>query len=559
MQNLKEICNKGVALYEEERFDDAVDCYNKALELDPGCLFACVSKALSILKMGKPNEALQILEDFDVQEDDPLASWAFFKRATLLYELGKPNEAISYLDRVRHSDPDYADSRFNKAVILEQYYTTHKDISKIEECLHCYDEAVSSRSDHADAMYNKGLFLVKLQRPEEALESFKSAIKASPDFAEAYDSLGSVLNSMGRYKEAISYYRKAIRINPYFAVALYNMANTLYHLDNIEKARQTLIEAVMLDPALPDHADIISMLDTRLEFNQKIKGGTNSKHSDKINSNDYIRELIRTRDVLSRVAPIFSVIPIGDMDPGHVSTYGMVGRRSKCRLLYLDTKKDTLVAKLMSLLGCTGNALECCYYRYSDESDIEYFYKIDLNKSHLRMPIRVLEKINTHLRHMKFNPSDLPASKKAVKDALVALQSKVITTHVFGARVMTRKELLRDFDCLKDGYGLDIHDTGLERDYYPRPESRGFGGMPVHGAMELQDAEKKLYWDRLKRREPIPPDVWKFLEDARRFCFDSTNPIWKKEVRIAKSLAAAGLNDCNMEKEFQDSDTYCLT
>ena len=538
MQNLKEICSKGIELYEEKRFDDAVDCYNKALELDPGCLFACVSKALSLLKMDKPNEALQVFENFDVQEGDPLASWAFFKRATLLYELGRPDEAISYLDRVGHSDPNYADSRFNKAVILEEYYTTHKDISKIEECLHCYDEAVSSGSNYAEAMYNKGLFLQKLQRPEEALESFKSTIKASPDFAEAYDSLGSVLNSMGRYKEAMSYYRKAIRINPYLAVALYNMANTLYHLDNIEKARQTLIEAVLLDPALPDHADIISMLDTRLEFNQKIQGNTNSEHYDKINSNDYIRELIRTRDALSRAATVFPILPIGNIDLGPVITYGMVGRRSKCRLLHLDTKKDTLVANMVSLLGCTGNVLECCYYRHSDESDMEYFYKIDLGKSHLHMPIWMLEKINTHLRHMEFNLSDLSASKKAVKDALVALQSKVIATYVFGAHVMTRKEMLRDFDCLKDGYGLDIHDAGLERDYYPRPESRGFGGLPVDGAMELQDAEKKLYWDRLKRHESIPPDVWKFLEDARRFCFDSTNPIWKKEVRIAKSLAA---------------------
>ncbi len=552
MRNLKEITREGNALYREGRLDEAIDCYDRVLETDPGCLFACVAKAIVLMKMNKYDEALGLLEAFDIQDDDPLASWAFFKKSVALYQLGRPDEAISCLDMVKDSDPNYADSRFNKAVILEEYHMIHGGGSKLEECLSCYDEAVAARPDFADAMYNKGLVLQKLRRPEDALESFEKAIKASPGLAKAHDSKGSVLNFMGRYEEAMPCYREAVRLKPDFAEALYNMANTLYHLGRIEEAKLALEKAVRLDPDLPDHAEIMSMLDNRLEFNWKIRGHTPPEHGDGIRRAEYSQEMDRTRDVLSRVAPVFPfVLDCGDF--GHVETYGLAGRGAKCRLLRLDTAKDVLVAELQLLGGCTFRTLEYCYYRHLDESGWEHFYKIGPGVAGSRMPPRMLEKVNRCLRDMGFDPSDARAAAEAVKKAMLALRSKVIAAHVFGARVMTRKEVLRDFDRLEDGCGLNICDAGLERDYYPRPTARGFGGYPVHGAVEMQEAEKRLYWDLLKRREPIPPEVWRFLEETRRFRFDPANPVWKKEVRIAKRLAAVMLPERVMEKEIQDA------
>ena len=530
MQSLEEITGEGITLYEEGRLGEAVDRYDEALEMDPGCLFACVSKAIIFMETDRDDEALELLEKFSIRDDDPLASWAFFHKATAYYHAGRPGEALSCLDRVEASDPDYASSRFNKAVILEEYHQMHGGDSRIGECLSCYDEAVAARPDFADAMYNKGLILQKMCRPEEALEIFEGAIRVSPDFAEAHDSKGSVLNFMGRYAEAVPCHEEALRLRPDFATALHNMANTLYRLGCVGEARDALKAAVLLDPELPNHADIMSMLDDRLDFNWKILGGTHLNSGTMIRPNKgYSWELDRTRHVLLQMAPIFPYV-MDRKGAWSVETYGLAGRGAKCRFLRLDTDKDELVAKMWLLGGCVMCNLECCYYRHLDESGAEYFYKIGPSVTGQQVPPHMLEKISRCLQDVESHPSCTHTTEDAVKRALLALRSKTIAARVFGAYVMTRNGVLRDFDRLKDGYGLEIRDSGLEKDYYPRPTYRGFGGYVLNKVVFLNKMEKELYWNRLKKREPIPPEVWKFLEDARSGRFEN-NPLWLEHAR----------------------------
>ena len=77
---------------------------------------------------------------------------------------------------------------------------------------------------------------------------------------------------MGRHEEALSCYDEAIRLAPGVAEALYNKANSLYYFDRVEESKLLLNEAARLNPELPDHASIVSMLNDRLEFNRKIRG-----------------------------------------------------------------------------------------------------------------------------------------------------------------------------------------------------------------------------------------------------------------------------------------------
>ena len=272
MDELRRILEDGRSLAGEGRLDEAVDRYDRALELDPDCLLACVAKAIALMKMDMPGRALEVLEGFKIREDDPLASWAFFQKGRALYYLGRPDESISCLDMVKRSDSNYADSRFNKAVVLEDCYDVGRRRGRLEEALLCYDEAVAAKPNYPDALYNRGLLLVKLGRPEDAVESYDEAIRLAPGFAAAHDSKGSTLNLMGRHGEALSCYDEAIRLKPDFAGALYNKANSLYYLDRVEESKLLLDEAARLNPELPDHASITSMLNARLEFNRKIRG-----------------------------------------------------------------------------------------------------------------------------------------------------------------------------------------------------------------------------------------------------------------------------------------------
>ena len=127
--------------------------------------------------------------------------------------------------------------------------------------------------------------------------------------------------------------------------------------------------------------------------------------------------------------------------------------------------------------------------------------------------------------------ADHDAVEKTKKDMLLTLGSQIIAERITGTRVMSRKDMLRDFTRLGENEWIDIRDKGLEQDHAPRPTSRGVGGgYPCPNGMLLSDMEEELYWNRLKKREPIPPKVWKLLESAQSGRLNE-NPLWQEYAR----------------------------
>lgn len=53
------LVNKGVCLSRMDRFEEALVCYNKALELKPNSFEALVNKGNCLRGLGKPKEALK--------------------------------------------------------------------------------------------------------------------------------------------------------------------------------------------------------------------------------------------------------------------------------------------------------------------------------------------------------------------------------------------------------------------------------------------------------------------------------------------------------------------
>ena len=214
-----------------------------------------------------------------------------------------------------------------------------------------------------------------------------------------------------------------------------------------------------------------------------------------------------------------------DMTLERTKLYGPVKQGSRYALLSLDTERDTLVAESFYLLGCCGEGgIRDCYYLHRDESRQEYFYKTGI--SMFRMPTpKMIERINRYLQNVEIDARDGAAVERVLKKMLVDLGSKAIAARICGVRVLSRKEMLRDFARLGGNTGIEIHDEGLEREHYPRPTARGFGGYPAPLSLAIQLAEKKLYWSRLEKGEPIPSEVWRFLEDVYNDHVDLEHPV----------------------------------
>lgn len=56
-ETAKEWNDKGRALYEQEKYEEAIKCYDRAIEIDPDLAYVWHSKALALDKLGRDEEA----------------------------------------------------------------------------------------------------------------------------------------------------------------------------------------------------------------------------------------------------------------------------------------------------------------------------------------------------------------------------------------------------------------------------------------------------------------------------------------------------------------------
>jgi tetratricopeptide (TPR) repeat protein len=86
--------NKGIALCQLKRYDDAIKCFKKILNRNPEDLFALNNIASSYVTLNKNDEADQYLDK--VLTIDPHDSQANYNKGRLLFNQGEFNQAIKF-------------------------------------------------------------------------------------------------------------------------------------------------------------------------------------------------------------------------------------------------------------------------------------------------------------------------------------------------------------------------------------------------------------------------------------------------------------------------------
>lgn len=124
----KEWFDKGVALAEQSRYDEAIEPFDKAIELDPNFGLAWAGKGIvlgtqvgslagKVIAPGDEGQVDQAIQAFDkaIELDPNNASVYSGARGFLLYDQGKYDEAIQAFDKV---NPQDANVWYGKGVAL---------------------------------------------------------------------------------------------------------------------------------------------------------------------------------------------------------------------------------------------------------------------------------------------------------------------------------------------------------------------------------------------------------------------------------------------------------
>jgi tetratricopeptide (TPR) repeat protein len=271
--------NLGALLFAENKVDEALRHFQKAVEIAPGYEDARNNLGSALLRKGRVDEAIAQYQK--ALALDPKAS-KYQNNLILgntLLRKGRAEEAVFHLRQALENDPDNAevqcnlgnallqDGRVEEALVHYQralalkpgqagahcgYGNALLRKGRVEEAIAQYQQALALKPGYGEAQCNWGGALVQEGKGEEAMAHYQKALELEPDNAEAHYNLGNMLRQKGRVEEALAQYELALQSKPDYGPARYNLGNLLLKGGRVEEALAQYEEVLR---QTPDYAE----------------------------------------------------------------------------------------------------------------------------------------------------------------------------------------------------------------------------------------------------------------------------------------------------------------
>jgi protein O-GlcNAc transferase len=234
------IYNRGCALQNLRRDEEALRCFQRAIALKPDFLDALVNCGISQLALRRYADAL---ESFDkVLSTIPADAEAWNNRGNALLELGRLAEALASFDKAIALKQDYVKAWNNRGVALQR-------LNRHPEALFALEHALAIDPRLPSAYNNRGNSSMALRHYEDAYADFERASALDSNFVEPIINRATVLVALRRVDEGIVLYNHALGLCPNSIEALRNRANAFVIQKRFEDAARDCEKILMLDPA----------------------------------------------------------------------------------------------------------------------------------------------------------------------------------------------------------------------------------------------------------------------------------------------------------------------
>ncbi|PAX60182.1 tetratricopeptide repeat protein [Brunnivagina elsteri] len=218
---------KGKALYELKKYQDALIAYDKSIQLNPTFFDAWRGRGFTLAKLHRYNEAISSYDKaLGIQEKD---AEIWNAKGEVFSKIQRYDDAIKSYDKAVDLKSDYTLPWYNKGQLLHT-------LKRYDDAIKSYDRAIEYQPSYENAWYGKGNALVNLQRYQDAYNAYDKAVQIKPDFSSAWFSRGNVLLKMSRYPEAIDSFNEVVKYSPNNYQAWYSLGWSLHQVQRYQEA-----------------------------------------------------------------------------------------------------------------------------------------------------------------------------------------------------------------------------------------------------------------------------------------------------------------------------------
>ncbi|UCC40129.1 MAG: sulfatase-like hydrolase/transferase [Candidatus Aminicenantes bacterium] len=223
--------NAAIIASETGKLETARLLYEQVLDIQPSFIMCYEYAAYNYYKMGKIDEAINLLEKAVKLK---LMSNSLLARLGLYYqEIGRFSDSIDILERVTQQDDNYAEA-FNYLGV--SYFKSGLLIKSIDS----FKKALVLDSDYAMAMNNLGNCYLTQKNYDLAEAEYKKAVLVDDQLAAGHNGLAVVFYRKGLIEKALLSWEKSLEVEPKQPDTLYNLGRVHLRLGNKQKSLQYL-------------------------------------------------------------------------------------------------------------------------------------------------------------------------------------------------------------------------------------------------------------------------------------------------------------------------------
>jgi stress-induced-phosphoprotein 1 len=235
--------SQGNTAYTSRKFDEALEFYKKALEIDPQNVALMINCTAVYFEKGEFEKCISSCEEAisigrELRADYKLIARAMTRIANALVKLGKPKEAIDW---------------YNKSLTEHREPNTLKTLRDLEKKLELAEKQAYVNPELAAQAKEDGNDHFKHQRYPEAVERYTEAIKRDPSNAAYLTNRATAFIKLGAYPDVIKDCDAALALDPKSLRAFLRKGQAYQVMREYTKAMECFEKGLAIDP---DHAEL---------------------------------------------------------------------------------------------------------------------------------------------------------------------------------------------------------------------------------------------------------------------------------------------------------------
>mmetsp|Transcript_17128 Transcript_17128/g.17015 ORF Transcript_17128/g.17015 Transcript_17128/m.17015 type:complete len:575 (+) Transcript_17128:2-1726(+) len=228
----------GNTLFKNKKYEEALEHYIKALEINPDEITYINNKAACYFSMGQFDKAIELCDEAlakgrEVGADLSKTARALSRKGLALVQLGNLEEGI---EQIKKSLMEFHDDKL-KFTLRD----LEKQKKKKDELAYINPEIAETHNNQANELFKNGNF-------PGALVEYDEAVKRNPTFAKYYSNRAACYIKLMEFPRALTDINKAVELDPKFTRAWIRKGNVHYNMKEYHKALEAYEEAEKLEP-----------------------------------------------------------------------------------------------------------------------------------------------------------------------------------------------------------------------------------------------------------------------------------------------------------------------